>query len=142
MPILSLPTAAMAPSSASMSILDVTCVRRPFTITVDTGVSSLRMASPEASWFTVSIFSSFFCFSNVIDTTSAVSSWGWLWGSSTPFLKNLIFLNRRMSVRRFSAWGTFKYSQDRMAKKKAPTASWAARYCLDRRRASSPSSSR
>eukprot|EP00956_Cyclotella_meneghiniana_P005283 scaffold6601_cov51-Cyclotella_meneghiniana.AAC.1 len=63
-PILSLmPTASMAPSSASMSILDV---------------------APNA------YYNGCPCIFRAEDGISR-GNWGWLWGSPTPFRKNLIF---------------------------------------------------
>jgi len=83
-----------------------------------------RIKSPEASWVTVSSRSSFFCHSKVIETLSASLSHGSSWLSSCPFQKKRMLRRRRMSVRLFSACGTFRYSQDLHAKNIAPIESW------------------
>ena len=64
----------------------------------------------DAICVTVSILTSFFCHSNVIDTVSAYSSQGFLCSSTLPPFKNLTFLNLSMSVYRFSVCCTFRYS--------------------------------
>ena len=65
----------------------------------------------------MSIFSSFFCFLKVSETQSEYSNSLSSWSMSSPLPKNRIFLRRRIVVRRWSAAGTLRYSQDLHAKK-------------------------
>ena len=74
-------------------------------------------ASCEVTRVTVSIFSSFFCLSNVRATQSANSSSLWSWLSCSTPRKNLTFLSLCISVLRWSGFATLRYSQERMAKK-------------------------
>ena len=87
--------ARTAVRSASTMSAEVMCSMRSFRQTADTGVLSeapgyalirltaaahcrtgQRTGSPDARWVTVSIRSSFFCHSKVMDTTSAAWSQG------------------------------------------------------------------
>ena len=81
-------------------------------------------ASPDLSWVTVSMRSSFFCHSKVIETLSENSICEWLWVNSMPLRKKRMFRKRRTAVRRFSAWGTFRYSHDLQAKKNDAIDNW------------------
>ena len=83
-----------------------------------------RTESPEASWVTVSFFSSRFCRSKVRDTQSENSSSGWECWTSSPSLKNRMLRKRRISVCPCSAYGTSRYSQDLNAKKMPSPVSW------------------
>ena len=62
----------------------------------------------------------------MIDTVSAIARLLFEWASSLPFVKKRMSCWRRILVRRFSSGRlVWRYSQDLMAKKKAPVASWA-----------------
>ncbi len=75
-------------------------------------------------WMIVSCFISFFCISNVTATLSANSNSSDGVESRRPSLNNLI-LRRQSSFMRFiSLRGTFRYSQERHAKKPAQMVSY------------------
>jgi hypothetical protein len=84
---------------------------------------------PDPLWVMVLFFLSFFCIANVIDMQSENSSCGSLCSISFLSLKNLRLRRRRMSVCRFSAWVTLRYSHDRIAKKIATVVSCPMAFC-------------
>ena len=53
-------------------------------------------------------------------TLSANSHCGSPWFKRTPSLKNLMFLNLKISLLLLPDWRTFKYSQERIVQNKAP----------------------
>ena len=90
----------------------------------DQEVTGQRELSPVRCMVMVTSRSSFFWYSNVMETLSARWSVGSLWCSSRWSWKNHVFLRVRSLVRCSAESGTLQYSQEHMAKKKAPVASW------------------
>ena len=78
-----------------------------------------KTGSSVRPWMIVSCFCSFFCISNVTATLSANSKLADGVESRRPSLKNLIFRRQSSFVRFISLRGTFRYSQERQAKKPA-----------------------
>ena len=148
-PDISSPSGTTSALRASTSSFDAICSILAYLHTADTGISSVAPAylhilcTVAAHWWighksrylgaicvTISIFPSFFCHSIVIDTQSASSSHWLLWENFLPSLENNAFLRRRIPVLRFSDWGTFRYSQDLIATKKASIDNWEMAFCV------------
>ena len=73
---------------------------------------------------TVSFCSPFFWDSKVMDTVVASDMDGSEWRSRRPRFRNTMFRRHSNLVRFISDLGVSEYSHERMAKKKAPMASW------------------
>ena len=133
------PSAETAARSVFVTIADVSSSILSYLHTAQTGVSSdapgydhIRFTtrahwvtghsvqSPVVRCVTVSYLRLFFCISNVTDTLSADSRAEEGVITSRPFLKKRMFRRQRSLVRLCSFWGTFRYSQNLHAKKKAP----------------------
>ena len=110
--------------NASMGVDDVESGYDQILCTVVAHIRTGQMSMSVRNWVTVSIFSPFFWFSNVMETVCADESFSSAacWLIVLPFFRKTMFRNRSFFVRLCFCPGTVRYSQERMPKNNAPPA--------------------
>jgi len=98
-----------------------------------------RTGSAVFHWVTVSHFLSFFCRSKVTETQSALCKFGEEWSMCLPSFMKAMLRRHSSFVCRWSCFGTFRYSHDRIAQKwaaatRSPIARWSSEDLSERMR--------